>query len=393
MAGGIARAVKAGETECRLVRLAALLHDIGHGPFSHVAEPILRKHSSHEKLPKNVNESKIHELISAQIILTNRELARLISEQQREHIVGLLQGNFAEAYLQEIVSGPIDADKQDYLLRDSLYCGVKYGIYDQDRLRNTLCVHRDEDDSVLAISVDGIHALEQFVLAKYYMTTQVYRHKIRLITDQMIGRGISLGIERDRIKWLEAIYSYDGSEEYVQEYLNWYDDRLVSHVLDDTSTPDGFAKYIFRRLQQRRLFKIIFEADPNDFPNPNTRNFVFGNSTGFFPTLEREVAARFEIPEEHVIAYMISFDAATKTESEIPVLESLKTTPFHETSTLFNSVDEKIREQTLHVYAPFECRDEKEKNRRLREFKEGIIEIIERLADPQLSLGPSGGGA
>ena len=148
----------------------------------------------------------------------------------------------------------------------------------------------------LAISVDGIHALEQFVLAKYYMTTQVYRHKIRLITDQMIARAISLGIEKDRIKWLEGVYSYDGSEEYIQEYLNWYDDRLISHVLDDNATPDGFAKDIFKRLQQRRLFKVIFDADPNDFPNPNTRNFVFGNSTNFFPRLNAKSPSASESP-------------------------------------------------------------------------------------------------
>ena len=187
LAGKIAAALDVQESEGRLVRLAALLHDIGHGPFSHVTEPILRKHSDKSKLGSEVKESKIHELISWQIIASNDELSELISDRQREQIVGLLKGSWNHSYLQEIVSGPIDADKQDYLLRDSLFSGVKYGIYDQERLSNTLRVHSDNDDLMLAISIDGIHALEQFVLAKYYMTTQVYRHKIRLITDQMIG--------------------------------------------------------------------------------------------------------------------------------------------------------------------------------------------------------------
>ena len=72
-------------------------------------------------------------------------------------------------------------------------------------------VYEDNEDLVLAISVDGLHTLEQFVLAKYYMTTQVYRHRLRLITDQMIERAISLGIEEDKIGWLKTLYSYDGS--------------------------------------------------------------------------------------------------------------------------------------------------------------------------------------
>src|SRR3989338_9561137 len=119
--------------------------------------------------------------------------------------------------------------------------------------------HEDEDDSFLAISIDGIHALEQFVLAKYYMATQVYRHKIRLISDQMIARAIDLGIEEDKISWLKNLYSYDGSDEYIQEYLAWSDDRLINQILDN-QTPDGYAKDLFTRLQNRQLLKCIFDV-------------------------------------------------------------------------------------------------------------------------------------
>jgi uncharacterized protein len=217
----------------RIVRLAALLHDIGHGPFSHVAEPILREHSTKDKLPKD--DHKIHELIGQQIILTHPEFQRLLTDKQRTQIVGILKGTYSERVLQDVVSGPMDADKQDYLLRDSYFTGVKYGIYDMDRLHNTFVAHEDyeADDRYLAITLDGIHALEQFVLAKYYMTTQVYRHKIRLITDQMIERGIRLGIKKDGIKWLKHLYSYDGSKQYLEEYLQWNDERLLNRLLDE----------------------------------------------------------------------------------------------------------------------------------------------------------------
>ncbi len=158
VAGGLAKALVQSDAERRLVRLATLLHDVGHGPFSHVAEPILQKHSSKDVFFGKA-ESKIHELISAKIILENTELREFLSDRDRQNIVGLLDGSFGHGYLHEIVSGPIDADKQDYLLRDSYFTGVKYGIYDQERLKNTLRVYEDSDDLVFAISIDGLHAL------------------------------------------------------------------------------------------------------------------------------------------------------------------------------------------------------------------------------------------
>jgi uncharacterized protein len=385
LAGKIAAALDIDPPEARLLRLAALLHDIGHGPFSHVAEPILKKHSNKDKLGKEVAESKVHELIGWHIISTDKELARLISDQHREQIVGLLKGTWGHSFLQEIVSGPVDADKQDYLLRDSLFSGVKYGVYDQERLSNTLVIHEDNDDRFLAISIDGIHALEQFVLAKYYMTTQVYRHKIRLITDQMIERAIGLGIEEDRVEWLKALYSFDGSAEYIQNYMQWSDDRLVNEILG-SATPDGYAKRIFRRLQDRQLFKCIFDVDKNDFPDSNVRNFVFGDSKDFYKPLEKWVAEQFKLDSNEVIAYTIKFDSAARTESEIPVIYRMKTTVFHDESTLFASVDQKIREQRFQIYAPIKFQDEKDKKKRLREFKNWILESIGKMADPQTSL-------
>ena len=286
IAGRIASALDVQGDELRLVRQAALLHDIGHGPFSHVTEPILRKHTDTKKLAADIGDSKIHEVISWQIIRAHPEIAKLISEKDRDHIIGLLSGKWGYSYLQEIVSGPVDCDKQDYLLRDSLYSGVKYGVYDQDRLRDTLLVHHDAGDKRLAISVDGMHALEQFVLARYYMTTQVYRHRIRLISDQMIARAIDLGIVEDKITWLKNLYSYDGSEEYIHEYVSWSDDRIVVEILDKR-TISGYAKDIFQRLYNRQLFKCIFDVDQNDFPDPKVRNFMFGGSKLFYSPLEQ----------------------------------------------------------------------------------------------------------
>ena len=87
-----------------------------------------------------------------------------------------------------MVSGPLDADKQDYLLRDSKFCGVQYGMFDLHQMQRSLVTVGDDDEEELMIAQDGVHAVEQYVLAKYYMTANVYRHRVRLITDTMIGR-------------------------------------------------------------------------------------------------------------------------------------------------------------------------------------------------------------
>jgi uncharacterized protein len=88
VAGGLAEALVPSETDKRLIRLATLLHDVGHGPFSHVAEPILRKHSAPD-IFVGKNESKIHELITAKIISDNDELKEHLGERERQNIIGL----------------------------------------------------------------------------------------------------------------------------------------------------------------------------------------------------------------------------------------------------------------------------------------------------------------
>ncbi|RKY83752.1 HD domain-containing protein, partial [candidate division KSB1 bacterium] len=198
---------KQNEERRRIVRLAALLHDIGHGPFSHVSEDILNKFSDSTS---NTSKEKIHEEITAKLIDNNEELKKLISPEDRKSIIGLLNGkNVDITLMKDIVSGPLDADKMDYLLRDSYFCGVKYGVFDLDRMLNTIYFYKENDDKHIAIKYDGINSLEQFVLAKYYMTIQVYRHKVRTLTDSMIIRGLELGMEKDEIDFLNKLYRYN----------------------------------------------------------------------------------------------------------------------------------------------------------------------------------------
>ncbi len=152
----------------RLVRAAALLHDVGHAPFSHSAEDLFEQHRPRADDPPA--------LFPAGGRGDLRRRGRRPGHRRRgAAAVGEAEGP-AERLLAQIVSGELDVDKMDYLLRDSLYCGVRYGIYDLDRLLDTLAPIQDPETGAWGIGVEegGVHAVEALVLARYYMFTQVY---------------------------------------------------------------------------------------------------------------------------------------------------------------------------------------------------------------------------
>jgi hypothetical protein len=153
----------------RLVRAAALLHDLGHAPFSHSAEDLFEEEIDHEQMTRRLfTLPEIEAIFSAEGRgLSTGDVARLLSGQGEEP---------AERLLSQIVSGELDADKMDYLLRDSLFCGVRYGSYDLERVLDTIAPIRDPQSGSWGIGVEegGVHAVEALVLARYYMFTQVY---------------------------------------------------------------------------------------------------------------------------------------------------------------------------------------------------------------------------
>ncbi len=157
-----------GSRERRLVRAAALLHDIGHAPFSHTAEDLIEDGVDHEEMTRRL-------LATAEVEET---FARHGDGVDAAGVIRVLEksGDGRERLLSEIVSSELDVDKMDYLLRDSLYCGVQYGSYDLERLIDTLVPIRDPLDGEWRLGVDhgGVHALEALVMARYYMFTQVY---------------------------------------------------------------------------------------------------------------------------------------------------------------------------------------------------------------------------
>jgi uncharacterized protein len=161
----------------QLVRLAALTHDLGHGPFSHAAEELF----PFDEEIAGGNTRLNHEKYSASII--KGAIADILKSHKSGNALAI-DGSIVASYidgvpkdrgdtlLKDIISGTIDVDRMDYLLRDSYHCGVRYGQYDLERMINTIAICEDDEmegEFSIGINKDGIHAAEGLVIARFMM--------------------------------------------------------------------------------------------------------------------------------------------------------------------------------------------------------------------------------
>jgi len=231
----------------RIVRLAALLHDLGHGPFSHAAEDLL---------PLKTEALRYaHEDYSAAFV--RDELRGPIEDHplngnygiKADDIASLLEGSTKMRGLlfwRELLTGQMDADRMDYLLRDSLHLGVQYGKFDLDRIANTICAvpSGDEEAARIGIAEGGWHAAESLILARYYMFTQVYFHSTRVAYDHHIAEALRFCLPKS-----EFPKPVKGS---LLEYRAWDDWRALGKIGQDKAGDHG------KRLANREHYRLIF---------------------------------------------------------------------------------------------------------------------------------------
>ena len=161
--------------------------------------------------------------------------------------------------MKQLIASDFDVDKMDYLLRDSIYCGVEYGKYDLRRLIDTLTLDKGliTGSYQLAIHKDGLHAMEALILARYFMFTQVYYHKIRRAYDIILTDFIGDCLEEEY-----GNRTYPKPDNLI-EYLKWDDNLILTKASEHANEA---AKNLAWRIINRHHYKLVYESYPHPDP-------------------------------------------------------------------------------------------------------------------------------
>lgn len=240
------------DKEERLIGLAAaLLHDIGHGPFSHSVEKVFRTD---------------HEEWTQKIILGDTEVNRVLSQMDHDFprkVADVIGKTYPNKLVVSLISSQIDADRMDYLLRDAFYTGVSYGHFDMERILRVM--RPDEDHAVFKYT--GMHAVEDYIMSRYQMYWQVYFHPVtrsaEVILRKIFQRAKQLYEEGYKfIDYPKHFSSLFSGEITLQDYLKLDESVVLYYFQQWQFEKDPILSDLCQRFVNRRLFKYV-ECDPS----------------------------------------------------------------------------------------------------------------------------------
>lgn len=252
-----AKGIALAEDECQAARIAILLHDVGHGPFSHALESSLVEGISHET---------ISHLIMNRL---NGEFGGMLDK-----TIQVFDSSYPRKYLHQLVSSQLDVDRMDYLNRDSFYTGVSEGVIGYDRILQMLTVNNDE----LMVEEKGVHSVEKFIIARRLMYWQVYLHKTVLGAEvlliNILKRAKELAARGQKLFATPALHHFLYSNltaddfkkdpKHLEHFCKLDDSDIFSAIKVWQSQDDKVLSLLCSMLVNRRLYKVVFSAEEQE---------------------------------------------------------------------------------------------------------------------------------
>lgn len=285
IASQISEMLDLNKREKDVISCAALLHDVGHGPFSHTLESILveKFNVDHVDLTEKLilGEYDIFE-DGEKSIIDSRGINDILIENDMDkgEIVDIIRGKtHKKPYMSQILNSTIDADQLDYLIRDAYYTGVAYGMIDIDRLLQTLVIFNNN----LAVERKGVSVLENILMARGLMYSSVYFHKTVRIAELMLSKAIELSKGADPFNFFRMT------------------DSKIMNMLKKSGT---FQYEIVTRLKYRKLFKQAFSLSASDIKEEDMDILRDLENVDSRRRKEQEIENLFNIPPGYVIIDM-----------------------------------------------------------------------------------------
>ncbi|MGN0175678.1 MAG: HD domain-containing protein [Methanobrevibacter sp.] len=272
----LAEELELEKDEIELIRTSALLHDIGHGPFSHVSEGVLSV--PHEKL--------------TEYVIKNTSMKDLLEEKfDVNEIVDIINGR---GHLGPIVSGELDVDRMDYLLRDSHNTGVAYGVIDYERIISNLKL-----ENGLILDIKGVQAAEGALVSRYFMYPSVYQHHTTRVVNSMFRRALKRTID-EKIIDENDIYKYD-------------DNDMIS-IFRHCDNP--FVNDIMNRLDTRRIMKRVKTIRLDNFKFPE-KMYKINQDT--LRKAEAEIAEDYGLDKDYVYINIAEYPRFDEMKTQVNV--------------------------------------------------------------------------
>jgi HD superfamily phosphohydrolase len=266
------------DEEEEAVTIAILLHDIGHGPFSHALEESIVEGISHEDIS---------------ILIMNKLNGQF--DGRLSMAIDIFNGTYHKRFLHELVSGQLDMDRMDYLNRDSFFTGVSEGVISFDRIIKMLNVVDDH----IAVEEKGIYSIEKFLIARRLMYWQVYLHKTVIAAEQLLGkilkRSRELALQGNPLFATPALNhflvntiskdDFINKDHHIEIFANLDDTDIMAAVKVWTDDSDPVLSQLCRMLMQRNLYHVDITNKP---PDKQLISRLAGNVLKQYPVTKEE---------------------------------------------------------------------------------------------------------